>query len=277
VADDYFNSVKFAGTPYARPVIGYEETIRNVTRDEVMKYYREYYVPNNMTAFISGDFETPDMKKLAQKYFGAVPRGDEPPLSEFSISPPYGSKTNIKKTPANVTFVDISLPGPLYSDSSHYAYDILCQYLDSDASPLSNALTSGENPLATSVSVGLEVQSEFTMMDISIRTNDPGNVEKIVQTALRVLKDVTQKEFSDADIRRVVVPNKVNEIKLEEKLHYYGIMKAPYLATCGYEFLEDYIDNLSKVTPGDINRVAVGYLAEPQYVASALEPSGEGK
>ena len=74
VATDYFNAVKFAGTPYARPVIGYEETIRNVTRDEVMAYYKRYYVPNNMTAFISGDFETPDMKKLVDKYFGSIPK-----------------------------------------------------------------------------------------------------------------------------------------------------------------------------------------------------------
>jgi zinc protease len=61
VAYDYFNSVVFKGTPYARPVIGYEETIRNVTRDEVMAYYKKYYVPNNMIAFVTGDFESDAM------------------------------------------------------------------------------------------------------------------------------------------------------------------------------------------------------------------------
>lgn len=276
-AEDYFNSVKFAGTPYARPVIGYENTIRNVTRDEVIKYYKEYYVPNNMTAFISGDFETPDMKKLVQKYFGTVPRGPDPPLKEFTISPPYGTEIHIEKLPTNVTFIDISFPAPLFSDSEYYAYDILSQYLDSDASPLNNALTTGDNPLATSVSIGLNVQSEFTMMDIEIRTDNPDNVKPIVNETIKILKDITQKKFSDADLRRVVVPNKVNEIKLEEKLHYYGIMKAQYLATCGYDFLEHYIDNLSKVTPDEVDAVASEYFTQPKYVACALEPSGEAR
>ena len=54
-------------------------------------------------------------------------------------------------------------------------------------------------------------------------------------------------------------------------------MKAPYLATCGYEFLEKYTDNLSKVKPGDISAVAKKYFAEPEYVASALAPGKEGK
>jgi predicted Zn-dependent peptidase len=76
----------------------------------------------------------------------------------------------------------------------------------------------------------------------------------------------------------VVVPNKVYEIKLEEKLHYYGIMKAAYIATAGFEFLEGYIDNLSKVTPADVNAVADRYFSEPKYVAAALaSEKGAGK
>jgi predicted Zn-dependent peptidase len=277
VAYDYFNAVKFAGTPYARPVIGYEEVIRKVTREEVMKYYKDYYVPNNMTAFITGDFETSRMKRLVERYYGSVPKGPEPKLAEFTISPPFGTELHIKRFPTNVTYIDISLPGPLYSDSEFYAYDVLSQYLNSDTSPLSNALTGGDNPLAVSVSVGLDIQAEFTMMDISIRINKPENIDKIVQETLNVIRGLVEKEFSEADIRRVVVPNKVNEIKLEEKLHYYGIMKAPYLATCGYEFLEGYVGNLSKVTPGDIGAATKKYFAEPRYVASALAPGKEGE
>lgn len=275
IAYDYFNSVIFAGTPYARPVIGYEKTIRNVTRDEVMKYYKEYYVPNNMTAFISGDFDTDEMKKLVDKYYGRVPKGAVPALREFTISPPYGAGINIKSYPTKVSYIDISFPGPLYSDPDYYAYDVLAQYLNSEASPLSNALTGGDDPLALSVSVDLDIQSEFTMMNISIKTNKPDNIDRIVQETLKVLKETTGKEFSEADIRRVVVPNKVNEIKLEEKLHYYGIMKAPYLATCGYEFLEFYTDNLSKVKPGDVGAVALKYFDKPDYVACALAPEKE--
>jgi predicted Zn-dependent peptidase len=275
IAYDYFNSVKFAGTPYARPVIGYEETIRNVTRDEVMKYYKDYYVPNNMTAFISGDFETDEMKKLVDKYYGRIPGGADPVLSEFTISPPFGAEINIKRHPTKVSYIDISFPGPLHSESDYFAYDVLAQYLDSEASPLSNALTGGEDPLAVSVSVSLDIQSEFTMMDISIKTNKPENIDKIVQETLRALKETTETEFGEANIRRVVIPNRVYEIKLEEKLHYYGIMKAPYLATCGYEFLEYYTDNLSKVNPDDISAVAKKYFAEPDYVASALAPEKE--
>ncbi len=90
-----------------------------------------------------------------------------------------------------------------------------------------------------------------------------------------VLNDLPKREFTPKELSRVVVPNKVEEIKLEEKLHYYGIMKAPYLATCGYAFLEDYIENLSAVTPAQVSAVAGKYFAEPKYIAGALVPAPE--
>lgn len=270
VAYDYFNSVIFQGTPYALPVIGYDETIKSVSRDEVMSYYKEYYVPNNMIAFFSGDFETGKMLKLVERYFGKYPRGETPALEEFSISPPYRTKVHTKSFPSRVTYINISLPGPLYSDPDYFAFDVLSQILDSDSSPLSKALTGAGDPLATDVSVSLAMQKEFTMMDISIKTNDKKNIKPIVAKTIETLTALPETEFNEDDIRRVVVPNKVYEIKLEEKLHYYGIMKAPYLATAGFEFLESYIDNLSDVTPADVNGIVQEYFSKPEYVACAL-------
>jgi predicted Zn-dependent peptidase len=275
-ASDFFNSVIFAGTPYARPVIGYESTIRNVTRDEVMKYYKEHYVPANMTALIIGDFETALMQKLVEKFFGNVPKSNPPQLPVFQISPPFGTEIKVKKFPTKTTFIQISVPAPLYSDPDYYAYDVMTQILNSgESSPLAKVLTSGEKPLANDISASLDVQKEYTMMNISIQTDKPENVDTIVTAAINVLKELPPKKFTVKDINRVVIPNKVEEIKLEEKLHYYGIMKAPFLATCGYGFLENYVDNLSAVTPENVSAVAQKYFINPKYVACALEPAPE--
>src|SRR5919106_793095 len=43
--------------PYRRPVIGSEQTVRGLTRDHILSYFHTWYVPNNMTLVVSGDFE----------------------------------------------------------------------------------------------------------------------------------------------------------------------------------------------------------------------------
>ncbi len=277
VAQDYFNSIVFAGTPYARPVIGYENTIRDVSRDEVMRYYRGHYVPNNMTALIIGDFETPEMKKLVEKYFGSAPKCEMPPAPQFNVAFPFAPDIKIKRYPhAENTYMQISFPAPLFSDPDYYAFDVLTQYLNSgESSPLAQALTAGQTPLASEVSISLEVQKEFSLMNISVKADKPENIESILNKTLDVLRGLPGRQFTEQDIRRVVVPNKVNEIRLEEKLHYYGIMKAPYLATCGYEFLENYVKNLSAVRPEQVSAAAGKYFAEPKYAATASVPAPE--
>jgi zinc protease len=275
-AQDYFNSVLFSGTPYARPVIGYESTIRNVTRDEVMKYYKEHYIPNNMTLLIIGDFETPQMLEWVNKYFGAVPSGVLPTLPEFKVAPQFSPEIKVKKYPTKTTYIQISFPAPKYDSPDYYAFDVLTQILNSgNSSPLEKALTAGDNSLANDVSASLDMQQEYTFLNISVKTDKPENVQAIVNATIEVLKGLTQRDYTAQDIKRVVVPNKVEEIRLEEKLHYYGIMKAPYLATAGYSFLEHYVDNLSAVTPAAVSSAASKYFVNPQYIASALEPAPE--
>jgi predicted Zn-dependent peptidase len=276
IAQDFFNSIIFAGTPYARPVIGFENTIRGVSRDEVLAYYRERYVPNNMTALIIGDFETPKMKKLVARFFGKASAGPLPEAREFPVAFPFGTEIEIKRFPTDNTFMQISLPAPRYDDPDFHAFDVLVQMLNAgESSPLLQALTGGEQPLASDVSAGLEIQKEFSLLNISIKADKPENLEAIVRKTAGVLKTLPERRFTESDIRRVVVPNKVNEIRLEEKLHYYGIMKAPYLATCGYEFLEDYVENLSRVAPRQVMDAAVKYFSEPKFVACALIPAPE--
>lgn len=57
-ASDIFNEIIFRGTPQHRPTVGYEATVRRLSRSEIEEFYRRYYVPNNATLAIAGDIGT---------------------------------------------------------------------------------------------------------------------------------------------------------------------------------------------------------------------------
>lgn len=65
-----FSDAAFKVHPYRRPVIGYDEDIRNLTREDVQKFFDTHYVPSNLTIAIVGDVNPTEAKKLAQTYFG---------------------------------------------------------------------------------------------------------------------------------------------------------------------------------------------------------------
>ena len=68
-----------AGHPYYGNVIGSHEDIQAAKLDDVKKFFRQYYAPNNASLAIVGDFEPGQVKALVQKYFGTLKRGPAVP------------------------------------------------------------------------------------------------------------------------------------------------------------------------------------------------------
>jgi predicted Zn-dependent peptidase len=66
------------GHPYHIPVIGTHEDLEAATVQDVKDFFATYYVPNNCSLVICGDFDPVKTKELVAKLFGTLPRGNEP-------------------------------------------------------------------------------------------------------------------------------------------------------------------------------------------------------
>lgn len=76
-----------ADHPYNWQVIGSLEDLQNATLADVKEFYNKWYVPNNATLVIAGDFDFEQAKAWVQKYFDEIPRGEEiEPLADRPAS-----------------------------------------------------------------------------------------------------------------------------------------------------------------------------------------------
>jgi zinc protease len=71
-----------AGHPYSWTVIGQLADLRAATLEDVKDFYSSYYIPQNATLVLTGDFETPVAKTLIEKYFGEIKPGKDLPKIE---------------------------------------------------------------------------------------------------------------------------------------------------------------------------------------------------
>ncbi|MDQ3687261.1 MAG: insulinase family protein [Acidobacteriota bacterium] len=65
--------------PYHWTVIGSLEDLTNASMEDVKAFFRRYYVPNNASLTIAGDFDSAEARRLVEKYFSAIERGGEVP------------------------------------------------------------------------------------------------------------------------------------------------------------------------------------------------------
>ncbi len=64
--------------PYGRPVIGYVDTIRKTTREDLLAYFHANYVPGNMVLVIAGAVDPKTSRPLIERTFGQLPPGSAP-------------------------------------------------------------------------------------------------------------------------------------------------------------------------------------------------------
>jgi len=273
-AEMFFDSLIYQGTPYARTVLGPIDVIETIPRAEVLTYYKERYLPNNMIALFIGDFQSEEFAKLVNKYYGKPRPGILPAEQKFTIDPPYEKNIRYLKYPGEITKIHCVFPAPRYDDPDYYAIDMLTQILDSgESSPLYKVLTQGDGPLVNEMSFFLEANKDFSLLHFTATVNDPQNIERVVSVTGGFLANLADTPLDEQRLRRIVIKNKTDKIYLEEKLHYYGIMQAPMLVNFGYEYINNYVNHLSRIKPSDISRAARKYLGQRKFLAMAAVPS----
>jgi len=276
--EKFFDAQTHPGTPYARPVIGYENIIATIPKEDIIQYYQTYYKPNNMVILLMGDFETDKMLSLVEKYFGNIPVKPLPPLEKIVYTPPEDKLVKYKEVDTKNCYLNLSFKAPHFSDPDYFAFDLMTRILNSgETSPLYKALTSEKEPLIIDLSANLETQKEFSALNISILTDSPQKIERILIVTDQTLKNLTRKKLDPSTIRNTIVSTKADLYYQEEKLYIYGMTIASTLVNCGYDFLESYIPNLEKVTPEKIQKVSQTYFSEPKYIATAVVPKVEKK
>ncbi|MSO30442.1 MAG: insulinase family protein [Acidobacteria bacterium] len=88
------------GHPYYGSVIGSHEDIQAVKLEDVNRFFRQYYAPNNASLAIVGDFDPAQTKRLVEKYFGTLGRG--PAVPAIKAETPRIASERRRVVPARV-------------------------------------------------------------------------------------------------------------------------------------------------------------------------------
>jgi zinc protease len=72
------NAAQFLNHPYRLPVIGWRHEMETYTREDALNFYRSWYAPNNAVLIVAGDIDAGELRPLAERYYGSIPRREVP-------------------------------------------------------------------------------------------------------------------------------------------------------------------------------------------------------
>ncbi len=125
----YLFAQAYTEHPYRRPVIGYEETVRGLSRQEIVDFYHKWYVPGRMTLVVSGAVDANNVLKAARTDLGGVPAAAGP-LDEDSpravFEPPQKSaRVEVRREDVAESYMYLGFHVPPFAAEDMPALDVL--------------------------------------------------------------------------------------------------------------------------------------------------------
>jgi predicted Zn-dependent peptidase len=123
---DVWPRMAFRNWQNAHSLIGSFEDLDAASVDDVARFFRTYYAPNNAVLVLSGDLDTAEAKKLVETYFGDIAPQPQPPRPDLSEPDAVEPRTQVYPDPlAQVPAVVIGYPGPARRSPDYYALGML--------------------------------------------------------------------------------------------------------------------------------------------------------
>jgi zinc protease len=192
----------FVAHPYQIPTIGWPADIQGWKIEDLQKFFKMNYAPNNCTLVLVGDLSAEEGFALAKKYLEPIPRQEPPPKVRTVEPEQLGEKRVFVQREAQTPLLQYAYKSPAANDPQSPAINLLMSVLtEGDASRLHRLLVE-EKKLA--IEVDGTYQEGFdpglTWLQLTLPEGaNVGEVEKVLDAAL---DQVVAQGVTDAELAR---------------------------------------------------------------------------
>jgi predicted Zn-dependent peptidase len=268
--------VAFLEHPYHWPVIGYEDDMKNWKQEDLERYFKTYYAPNNCVVVVSGGIKLEEVKRLAEKYLEPIPAQPAPPKVNIVEPEQTGERRVLVQKEAATPYLMIAYHVPEAKHEDYYALNILNAVLSSGKSSRLYTTLVDKKQLATSVFSGYGESFDPTLFQIYGITAKDVHESALEQGIYEVVETIKNEGITEAELQKIknqklmefydqieTINGKSNNIGTYEV--FFGDYRKMFDAPAAY----------NKVTVADVQRVAKKYFTKSNRTVGVLKSNTE--
>ncbi len=268
------NAVAFDESGYQWPTIGWMEDLNHLTREDLYHWYKSYYVPNNATLVVVGDFDTSKLLKKINTYFGEIPPGDVPPYRDLLEPAQLGEKRFTVRREAQLPFVMAAYHVPNYKSDDSYALEILSSLLGNGKSSRLYQSLIYTRQMALDAGSEYDMQSRGdTLFYLYGQPLPKVKVEDLEKALYAELDRFKKEKVNSRELQRAKNQVEASFITGQDSNFNRAMLMGRTEAVIGdYRWLDTYLEMIRKVSADDIQRVANTYFTEENRTVGTLIP-----
>lgn len=261
--------------PYKRDVIGTPGIISQVTRDEIMNYYKTFYSPENMTTIIVGDFNKEKILAKVEKEFDFKGRPNAPKRVNEIDSPTDHTIVVENKGQTNTSYLMIGFLGPKANQlKENIELDIISIILGESTSSRMYQNLIEKQPEQIFMVANAEHYQFKDGNNFFIQANfKPEKKDIAIKLVKEEISNLINNKISEEELEKAKKKIKSRFAYAAETVSEIGETIGYYMTVCeDLKLIEDYLKDLDAITISDLENIVKKYLNINNAVISILEP-----
>ncbi|HXV61078.1 MAG TPA: pitrilysin family protein [Vicinamibacteria bacterium] len=260
---------------YGKSTIGSRADIENVPIENLQAFYRTWYQPDNSVLIVAGNFDESAALELVRRKLGTIPRPVRTLPSSYTVEPPQdGERSVTLRRVGDVQVVGAAFHVPAGSHPDFAAIDLLSFVL-------------GDTPSGRLYKALVETQKASRASSFAFQLADPGILFALAEVrkdgSLAEARDILLREI-DRVIEEPPTQEEIDRARASRLKDWDTTMRASeraaillsnWAAMGDWRLMFLHRDRLEKVTPEDVHRVAVAYLASINRTVGLYIPTTE--
>ena len=274
VAGKQIFATAFASHPLKYPVIGHLDVFNQITRDDLVAYYRARYAPNNVFFIVVGDVDAGAIHAQFVTFFEKHPRRALPDVLVPREPAQLGRREKHSEFETELTRFALAWHVPEITHPDLPALDLLATVLGGGRSaPLYRRLRE-ELSLVHSIDAWCYTPASAGLFGVDAIL-DPGKRDAVQREVLALIAEVQANGVTVAELekaRRQFLSHQISALTtMRGKASDLG---TNWLYARSLTFTHDYLAAAQHVTPDDLRRVAREYFTTKNLTISSLNPKG---
>lgn len=264
----------YSRSPYRYTVIGYPDVFNELTREDVVAYYREKYTPNNMFFVVVGDVKAAEVEDQIRKAFAGMKARPLAP-SVLPIEPPQtAGREVIEEAAIELGYFHVAWHIPDIRHRDVPALDVLATLLGSGHSSRLYQEIRERRGLAHSIDAWTYNPGNPGLLGVS-GVVDPDKFEATRAAALGEIEKLKQAPVAKSELIKAVKQFMASTLSTRKTMQGQAQdFGGNWVAANDLNLSERYLAAVKRLTPGDIQRAAQQYLTRENSTLYALLPTG---
>jgi len=269
----FFNTI-YAVHPYKDPVIGYEDIFMKLTREDVVRYMRQRYTPNNMVFVAVGDFNQEEALQNLRGLFKNFHRTSLPPVFVPREPAQLGRRVRFEEGDVNKGYLFVGYHTVDIKSDDKCALDVISMVLGQGRSSRLYQKLRDKLALVSGVS-SWSYTPVYPGVFAVTATFEPDKYARIVREIEQEVNRLKTEAVSAEELE------KVKQSIISE--YYFSLDTAAgqasdigycEVATNNCNYFKEYVEKVKQISAEDLCRVANIYFREDNLTVTALFPRG---